>query len=229
MQKIEKIKRQNESGNVLFLILIAVALFAALSYAVTQSSRSGSGDASSETNLINSSTITQYPAGVRTAMVRMVVSGGLTADDFEFNSPSDFAAGTAGNEVFNPGGGGSTYQAAGPDLMVGGAPGRWYFNANFEVPLIGTTTGTGTGNDIIAFLPGVKKAVCQKLNDEYGITGIPVHDATTGTLKDDKLNGEPVPGVSEVLGTAGNLDGHPFGCFEDADDGYVYYHVLMER
>ena len=67
--------RDSERGNVLFLILIAVALFAALSYAVTQSSRSGGGDAGKETNLVNSAQLTQYPAGIRTAIVRMIVGG----------------------------------------------------------------------------------------------------------------------------------------------------------
>ena len=64
-----------ESGNVLFLILIAVALFAALSYAVTQSSRTGGGASDGEQNLINSAQVTQYPASVRTAIVRMIIDG----------------------------------------------------------------------------------------------------------------------------------------------------------
>ena len=72
-------QRKSESGNVLFLILIAVALFAALSYAVTQSSRSGSSDASSEKSLVSSSVLTEYPAGVRTAIMRMIVSSSITS------------------------------------------------------------------------------------------------------------------------------------------------------
>ena len=66
MFETQKMHRSTaEKGNVLFLILIAVALFAALSYAVTQSSRSGGGDANNETSLINSAQVTQYPASVR--------------------------------------------------------------------------------------------------------------------------------------------------------------------
>ena len=75
-----------ERGNVLFLILIAVALFAALSYAVTQSSRSGGGDATDETNAVNAASITQYPTGVRTAILRMTIDG-TDVTTIEFNDP----------------------------------------------------------------------------------------------------------------------------------------------
>src|SRR5688500_18709552 len=82
-------KRVKESGNVLFLILIAVALFAALSYAVTQSTRSGGGDAGRETSRISGAQMTQYPASIRTALVRMII-GGQNVDTLEFNDPSTF-------------------------------------------------------------------------------------------------------------------------------------------
>src|SRR5690348_16442752 len=91
--------RQSESGNVLFLILIAVALFAALSYAVTQSSRSGSGEATSEKSLISGAQITQYPAGVRTDIIRMVIDNNISIDQLEFNGPSDFGTLTANPEI----------------------------------------------------------------------------------------------------------------------------------
>jgi len=65
---------KRQSGNALFLILIAVALFAALSYAVTNSSRDGSG-IDRENAEIAASQIMQTMANVKTAVDRLVLSG----------------------------------------------------------------------------------------------------------------------------------------------------------
>lgn len=227
-------KRNGEQGNVLFLILIAVALFAALSYAVTQSTRSGGGDAARETNLVNSAQLTQYPAGIRTSLVRMIIGGTAIDSPVTFNSPSDFGGLTAAElelNAFHPTGGGATYQLAPSDLVLAAAtvPGTWYFNANFEIPNIGTN-GAG-GNDLIAFLPDVPLAMCNRINEELGITALTTWDPTDANYEDSILDGDAFPGVAAETFDAG-LTGQPFGCFADSSttpDMYIYYHVLIER
>src|SRR5690606_14672174 len=115
IEKLKNCKAQSESGNVLFLILIAVVLFAALSYAVTQSTRSGGGGASQETSLISSANVTQYPASIRTAILRMIVSKNTDADVLAFDPPADFATfcdvslANAAVCVFHPDGGAALY------------------------------------------------------------------------------------------------------------------------
>lgn len=179
--------RHTERGNVLFLILIAVALFAALSYAITQSTRSGSGDSSSEKNKIGSAQLAQYPAGIKTAIVRMMLDG-RPVDDILFDAPRDygdtFYATESGQRfnVFHPAGGGSVYQNAPAELLVSGAnsagdtgddeyKGAWVFSANYQINGIGITESSDSAaNDVIAFLPGLKQSVCRKLNEEVGIT-----------------------------------------------------------
>src|SRR5882757_6709060 len=74
-QKAESIRQ--ERGNALFLILIAVALFAALSYAITQSGR-GSGTVNKETNIVISGQVVEEPAAIRTAVTRMIITGTST-------------------------------------------------------------------------------------------------------------------------------------------------------
>ena len=250
-------RKTGESGNVLFLILIAVALFAALSYAVTQSSRSGSGDANSEKSLVSGAEVTQYPAGVRTAIVRMVISNNVSVDQLYFDDPSTFAndfpngAGTPADPtvtgdqkraVFHPAGGGATYQPAPAEIMASNTAGTWYFNALFQVPNIGVTTTAGggdpSGNDLIAFLPGVKQSICQKIDDSLGLPAIPVL-TTAPVAADVKFNQDKVASATTaafpttggvVMGTdTGEIAGQPFACFQTTGGDYVYYHVLVER
>lgn len=232
--------RSGERGNVLFLILIAVALFAALSYAVTQSTRSGSGDASGETNLISSAQLTQYPAGVRTAIVRMVI-GGAQVDQLLFNPPSDFAA-IAGSEafgVFHPSGGGAVFTKAPQDMLAAGASGDWYFNMDNQIDNVGlTNAATNAGNDLIAYLPNVSTNVCRRINQELGI-GATVDANTNGVgdvaaylpntpaeYMDDAYSIPATPTIT----IGGDFLGQPFGCYDSGGSGnLVYYHVLVER
>ncbi len=230
-----------ERGNVLFLILIAVALFAALSYAVTQSSRSGGGDANSETNLINSAQVTQYPASVRTAIIRMMVSNSIDISTLEFNPPSDFADCTTDAAcVFHPGGGGATFVPASADVIVSGNPQPWVFNGENEVNFVGTTgtvdAVTTTTADIMAIVSGVNRTICERINEELGISSVPTDSnidvlsnmgaGSAGTWVAGLANG---PGGTIGEGAASALDGQAFGCFQQPASTYHYYHVLIEQ
>lgn len=241
MQRIQT-GRKGERGNVLFLILIAVALFAALSYAVTQSSRSGGGDANKETNLVNSAQLTQYPAGVRTAIVRMIISNNVAVSELEFNPPSDFGAGkdiddtlsptkpSVLHAVFHPLGGGATYTQSPADVMASSQPGTWHFSQEFNIPNVGTTQ-----NDLIAYLSGVSSSVCDKINEQLGISSTPVLAAVVVDSVDQISDGtdQDVPVVTAAAADTdigAGVDGQPFACFRNGAAGpYVYYHVLIEQ
>lgn len=244
---INKQSRKGEMGNVLFLILIAVALFAALSYAVTQSTRSGGGSTEREKAILSGASMTQYPTALRTSIIRMVL-GGVDVSSIKFNAPSSVyfkAGGTDITElVFHPNGGGAVYQQAPADLMTGNNQGTWHYNANFDVPDVGTSGDSG--NDVIAFLPNVTQRICQQINDEFAISttgctmtngGVPDLDGTLTEanidLNLDDLNAFPTGDQEDMQGAGGTcvaFSGQPSGCFYDtANTRYVFYSVLLER
>ena len=108
---------KNQSGNVLFLILIAVALFAALSYAVTQSTRGG-GNANDEVSQIDRAQIFQFAGYVKIAVDRMRVINSCADEDI--SAHADFWGHTNYQhtptvsddcKIYHPDGGAVSYQA----------------------------------------------------------------------------------------------------------------------
>lgn len=227
----------NSSGNVLFLILIAVALFAALSYAVTQSTRSGGGDANKEKTLTDSAVVTQHPVGIRTAATQMMISRGLTAGELLFDPPKNFTGLTAGEiarEVFHPQGGGAIYAEG------------WIVTSGIQIEGVGLTNASDplAASDIVA-MKSVSREMCLQLNQKFGISISEADmdanmDFVTDSLDDnmDKAH----PGINGggnafwgILGSTNTptlrpYDGNSQGCFYNgASSVYLYYDVVVAR
>ncbi len=133
-RKFSPVKPQHsaEHGNVLFLILIAVALFAALSYAVTNSNRVGGSDTETEMaaafDAIQNS-IAAHRAGLQRMALNGLEAGQLDASSgniggsipFNFTNP---LCTTDACRVYRPSGGGVPYFTLQqwPQLADGGTP-----------------------------------------------------------------------------------------------------------
>lgn len=236
-------RRQSEKGNILFLILLAVILFAALSYAVTQSLRGGGTDASNEKNLVKAAQVAQYPVGVRAAILRMIV-GGTDVTTLNFDPPSVFATMTAAEQalnVFHPSGGGAVFSYIPSEaLATASSTARWVFTRNFGVPNIGVAAGTSgdTGKDLIALAPGLSTALCTKINSELGVSSVPEVAATlpltvgaTTMQQVEEYTYAQASGVN-ISDSGGVTNDKPYLCV-DATNGagtnFTYYHVLVER
>ena len=220
-------KMKSERGNALFLILIAVALFAALSYAVTQSGRGG-GSIDKEQALILASQATQFPASVRTGVTRMVITGSSIG-----NLIFTEAGGAGTDDVFIAAEGGVIWQdppanaqTAASDwiyMPAAGATDGWY--------VLGVGTNTqDTGREVIMAMNNTTLAVCQQINRGLGLTTtIPVE----GTVTNMAVAGAAAPAANNAPGDAftfTSASGQPFSCVKNGAAGVnVYYHVLVEQ
>ncbi len=210
--------RRTERGNALFLILIAVVLFAALSFAITQSNRSTGSSAGEETNTVSGSNITQYASAIRTGLTRMLVKG-VTLDDVKFDTPSDAGYTTTPTmQVFHPQGGAVVFSS--PDANLVNTGGKWvYFMA--PVKDMGTST-----TDAVAVLTDVKKGICQQINRQVGLPA-PAVLATTISASALAALVYATPSANTFdLGTTPNK---PYGCFLDSNGKSNYMHVMAEQ
>ncbi len=184
----------SQRGNILFLILLAVVLFAALSYAVTSGMRGGGNDASPEKAQALASQIVNHATLVENTIQRLKVSGcrdteisfqnGTFGGYTNSNSPADMHC-----RVFNPAGGGLSPQVWGEaelDESNIGADryGEMIFTGHNCLWNVGSAGGSsavvkcysnGDNAAIVAFLPYLDMATCKAINKTaFGFAEIPV-------------------------------------------------------
>jgi hypothetical protein len=229
-------KKERERGNALFLILIAVALFAALSYAVTQSGR-GSGGVNKEQDGVNAGQMIETPAAVQAAITRMVVNG-VAVRSITF----DAADTTPATNVFdtNVGGGATDVK---PPTAACNAPtdcNAWTYvqattgNSGNFIYGIGSAITTPVGGQAIAVLQGgsgLTLGVCTQVQKGLGFsTTVPPVGVGGPVLWGTNSSFSASGNAATVKSTDTSLDGKAFACFQNTTTHlYAYYHALVEQ
>lgn len=226
--------RNNERGNVLFLILVAAALFAALSYVVVQSSRSGGGDAAREKYALDAAEIRGYATALQTSIGRMLINGcSLTSINFDNGADGGLHA----NPNATPNNGCDVFHPAGGSVALKSTAGRWasdpviYYSGSSAVTDLGTTCATSDCADLALVMRGVHIGLCEALNRGSG------HNIDLTTLPADTQQSCPYVGtmdctgngVAEVIFADPALRGKNSICYNDSTHGLTFMHVLLER
>lgn len=218
-------------GNVLFIILIAVALFASLSYVVSQSFRGGTNTISQEQARVAAGEVLRSMQAIKSGYdylwnqqgcsideISFIKAGKeIGAEDFDASSPK----GDESCDIFHPLGGGIAY----PENLLqyqneasaGTAANKFLFwftgfnpGGTFRVDNVGTTS-----NDHIIFLQAVLPEICINVNK---------------TLDYANANDDLIDAGNTLGDATGNVfQGQIAGCRARAAGGaYDIYYVLQD-
>ena len=232
-----------------------MALFAALSYAVTQSGRGG-GNIDRETAALAASQLVQYGALAQHTINRMRIANGCGETELSFErSPFDGtdaayvntianARGDFACHFFHPNGGAMTeFNPASTTGLVTGTPITEFYG---DMDIIGVGTGTGitpagtstTVSELALIVRNLTEESCLQISRNVGLDNIATDsgDLNVAPFVGSYLNGDGIVGCSS-FNCGGDLSTSPFlinniqnTCFIEEDTGdFIYFHVLLAR
>ena len=231
--------RNSERGSVLFYILIAVVLLAALSYAVAQSGRGSISAVNEEKSKLVAGEIMEYANAIGNAVAQLRLRGikdtDLCFDDDNWgvlNYPNASCSDDT-KKIFHLKGGGVTWRKAPAEAMdPAAAPDYlWHIYGSNEIDEVGTTCGADSCDDLILVVDELSLQVCQQINESLHVTGPAAVPPGDTSLDEARFTG--VYNFQETIGDDVNgaeLRGKTAGCFlNGATSKYVFYKVLVSR
>ena len=227
-----------EHGSALFVLLFAVALFAALTYAISQQG-SGTMGLSEEKIKLLATDVIDMGNGLSDAAARLRLH---RIQDIEISFENSIVAGynngscTSENcKIFSYDGGGKDWETPVPEISGGN---DCCFTGGLAIQNIGTDAAA-----LVGILPGLSRSVCSKINGLLGIhsasTSPPVVAAIPASKFTGTFLGAPLP-LPTVI-TSAQTDGQKSACLKvtsatgsavsgtPLNDTYVFYQVLSDR
>lgn len=221
--------KNSQEGSVLFYILLAVLLFAALSFTVSNMMRSGA-DPGAEKKALIADEIMSYARTVRQAVQVLRVTNECGDAQFSFErspfdgSDSDYVNAAAPLDftchVFHPKGGGVGYQTA-------STGNDWFFTSEFYIDDV------GSGESEISAVLRVERDVCLQINKKLNIEGADLsnyQDDGSGAGGELSAFDGAFTGSGEVLEAV--YKGKMTGCYKSVNtsaEEYSFYQVLLAR
>jgi hypothetical protein len=170
-------RRNSESGNAFYIILIGIILFAALMYVFSRSARQGTGSLTSKQSEISADGIAEYAQALERGVERVMRQGCsqdqinfVTALNADYPDNADAPADKSCN-VFDPDGGAVTAlpnAAFGPNVLVRPSGGS-------SLEGIGTWDPNSPNGhqDLVVWIGPLPEAVCTQLNKRSGFDQAP--------------------------------------------------------
>ncbi len=166
---------QSQNGNAIMIILVAVALFAALSFVFSNTSRNSSGFVTDAEADAYANQIIAYGNEVKQAVKRLRLRGcSDTEISFENsiisgytnpNSPTDRSC-----HVFDTAGGGLNFTSPPRNSFDESEvnAGFYAFSGLMNINLVGETNDNATSSELYVISNFIDKEVCQKINARLG-------------------------------------------------------------
>lgn len=229
-------EEKSQSGNVLFLILIAVALFAALSYAVTQSGRGG-GDVGDDQMEMDVAQLFQFFGDIDFAVMRMMTINGCSENEINFDNDNYirnngaiamptgthlYAPADGSCDIFHQNGGALPFYKLPQKYVVTGHAGQWRSGNMYMVDAPVLDMGS-SADELIVSLGHVSDSMCAAINEASGL-GSTVPVTNIGDAN-DYFNGDYNASATQI-----NVSSYTFcaGWTPDPTHDCVY-HVVLAR
>lgn len=253
---MKRSNRAAERGNVMFYIFIAVALLAALSYAVSESTRGNVAQLSEEQARLHATEIIEYGNIVAQAVGQLRLRGcdldEMNMDNALVTGYTNAGAPADGScNVFDVRGGGVEWRDVPQDWLDSAQSAQTEYG-NLFIPIdtcvidVGTNSSTlcndsGSDEELLLIVPWIKREICLQLNTLLDITnpsGVPPTESSNAWGSGyDKFTG--TLGGTEEIGDGGtaatHLTGRTAGCFAGVGtstppaNSYHFFRVLQAR
>lgn len=225
--------KRSERGNALIYVLIAVALFAALSFTLGRQTDTEEVEILSEEKAdLYATQLISYATQAKSVVDQMMFIGGRISD-LDFTRPSEAGFNTAphGNKVLHPEGGGLSLASLPSGVVAQSTsdpvPG-WYIGRFNNVEWTASSN-----QDVILVAYQISQAVCEKINEK--ITGSSAIPTMTDSIKDVMIDDTYHTGTNTDLTTdSGDIcpDCENIGslCVENqAQDAYGFYTLIADE